>query len=254
MKNQTNNKYKLESGCNNDENNTKRSNIPIPKRHSRDVFHAWMLEGVHYAGSLDMPILKKVQHFPRELISFSDAMNKNCTDFDKTVHFFEDDNRIERFWNNPHAYIEKLSKFDSVIGLDYSVCWDFPEPVKSYNYFRNSVCTYWLQNKLTIAIPQVRCENYNYKNVLAGFPKNSTLAIGARSMVKDKRDRKVLKESIKHIVDYLEPLNIIWYGSNKYRVADYIIYKGIPIQFFEGKSKGMTTSKKYLEVNCGRTS
>lgn len=94
-------------------------------RHSRDVFHAWMLEGASYEGKLDMPALKPVHIEPERLIAFSDAMKRSCKDFDQVVHFFEDDYLIERFWNNPKRYVNKLSKFEGVIGLDYSVCWDF---------------------------------------------------------------------------------------------------------------------------------
>ena len=140
-------------------------------RHSRDVFHAWMLEGASYEGKLDMPALKPVHIEPERLIAFSDAMKRSCKDFDQVVHFFEDDYLIERFWNNPKRYVNKLSKFEGVIGLDYSVCWDFPAALKDYNYYRNNACTYWMQKVLQVGIPQARCEDCNYKDVLAGHPK-----------------------------------------------------------------------------------
>lgn len=213
-----------------------------PLRHSRDVFHAWMVNGADFAGKLDMLVLSKAKCVPSSLISFSDAMSSKTTDFNKTVHFFEDDYLIERFWNNPRAYIKRLQKFEGVIGLDYSVCWDFPVALKNYNYFRNNVCTYWLQQNLPTVVPQARCEANNYRDVLAGHPKNSTIAIGARSMVKDKRDRLVLKESVKNIVDYLEPINILWYGSNQYGAADYAIRRGIPVKFYQAKGKGCLVS------------
>lgn len=209
-----------------------------PTRHLRDTFHAWMLTDAEYAGKLDMPVLSKTKLIPSGLISFSDAMRANEKDYDKTVHFFEDDYLIERFWNRPSTYIKKLSKFEGVIGLDYSVCWDFPIIQKNYNHFRNSICTYWLQKNLPVVVPQARCELDDYDEVLAGFPKHSSIAIGARSMVKDKKDRKKLKESVKCIVDYLEPLNLIWYGSNAYGVADYAIKKVYQFTFSLEKERG----------------
>ena len=225
-----------------------------PPRHSRDVFHAWMLEGADFAGRLDMPVLERAKSVPNDLIAFSDAMNPSTKDFNQIVHFYEDDYQIERFWNNPKAYISKLQKFDGVIGLDYSVCWDFPVPLKEYNYFRNNVCTYWLQQTLTCVIPNARCELNNYQDVLAGHPKYSTIAIGARSMVKDKHDRQVLQASIKCIVDYLNPLNILWYGSNQYGVANYALEKGIPVKFYKPKGRGNLQTKLRKAVLYGRTS
>ena len=164
-----------------------------PAHHARDVFHAWMLEGAEYAKPLGMPKLAPVHVDPGRLAAFSDAMDPKWRDFDCFVHFFEDDCRIERFWGNPKAYINKLGKFQGVVGLDYSVCWDFPVALKDYNHWRNSVCTYWLQQHLPYAVPQARCEDGDYESVLAGFPKHSTIAIGARSMVRDLADRAVLK-------------------------------------------------------------
>ena len=224
---------------------------PAPKRHGRDVFHAWMLDGAEFAGKLDMPILSKVKSMPSKLISFSDAMNKKTTNFKQVVHFFEDDFRIERFWHNPTAYLDRLKKFDGVIGLDFSVCWDFPVALKDYNYFRNNVCTFWLQQHLPVVIPQARCELSNYKDVLAGHPKHSTIAIGARSMVKEKEDRLMLKKSVRYIIDYLEPLNLLWYGSAMYGVADYAIEKNIPIKFFQSKGRGDLCSTPNKEVYNG---
>ena len=209
-----------------------------PTRHARDVFHAWMLVGAEYAGALDMPKLARVHANPDKLVAFSDAMNPKWKDFDCFVHFFEDDSRIERFWSNPKAYIGKLRKFQGAIGLDYSVCYDFPAALKDYNHWRNSVCTYWLQKQLPCVVPQARCEGNNASSTLAGFPKRSTIAIGARSMVKNPNDRTMLKKSIKHIVDLLEPENLLWYGSDMYGVTDYPLSKGIPVHVYPAKGRG----------------
>ncbi|MBQ9002831.1 MAG: DUF4417 domain-containing protein [Eggerthellaceae bacterium] len=215
-----------------------------PAHHRRDVFHAWMLEGAEYVGLLDMPKLAPVHANPDRIVAFSDAMNPGWSDYDCFVHFFEDDCNIERFWNNPKSYLRKLGKFQGVLGLDYSVCYDFPVALKDYNHWRNSVCTYWLQQFLACAVPQARCEGENCTTVLAGFPKHSTIAIGARSMVRDLEDRTMLKASIKHIVDYLEPENLLWYGSDMYGVADYPREKGIPVHIYPAKGRGKLNHEK----------
>lgn len=209
-----------------------------PARHYRDVFHAWMLEGAEYAQPLGMPKLAPVRVEPEKLVAFSDAMNPKWHDFDCFVHFFEDDCRIERFWNNPGAYAARLGRFRGAIGLDYSVCWDFPVALKDYNHWRNSVCTYWLQKHLPCAVPQARCEGEDCESVLAGFPKHSSIAIGARSMVRNLEDRAMLKKSVRHIVDFLEPANLLWYGSDQYGVADYPRSKGIPVHVYPTKGRG----------------
>jgi hypothetical protein len=87
-------------------------------------------------------------------------------------------------------------------------------------------------------IPQARCEQDDFMDVLAGFPKRSTIAIGARSMVRDVKDRVVLKEAVKLVVDFLEPSHIVWYGSTQYGVADYLDEMGIPYTVYPGKGRG----------------
>lgn len=165
-------------------------------------------------------------------------MKPSWADFDGFVHFFEDDSIIERFWHNPMAYISKLQRFQGVLGLDYSVCYDFPVALKYYNYWRNSACTFWLQRKLSNVVPQARCEDGNFEAVLAGFPKHSAIAIGARAMVRHRDDRIMLKKSVKHIVDFLEPERLLWYGSTMYGATDYPISKGIPVHVYHAKGRG----------------
>ena len=87
-------------------------------------------------------------------------------------------------------------------------------------------------------MPQARCEDGDYESVLAGFPKHSTIAIGACSMVRDRDGRVVLKKSVEHIVDLLEPTNLLWYGSDQHGVADYPRSKGIPVRVYPAKGRG----------------
>ena len=217
---------------------SQQTSLSAHKRHSRDVFHSWMLVGAEYVGPLQMPKLAPIYACPNKVVAFSDAMRPEFNDYDRWVHFFEDDDILNRFWNNPRAYLKKLRKFQGVFGLDYSVGWNFPSPVKYYNHFRNSACTFWLQQQGIPTVPQARCEATDYVSVLAGFPRHSTLAIGARAMVRRTDDRKTLKTSVKLIVDYLEPTNLLWYGSTQYGVTDYPRSKEIPITVFPGKGRG----------------
>ena len=219
------------------QNGKKRDEV-VPERHARDVFHAWMLKDAVYVGRLDMPLLQPSCSVPNRLVAFSDAMRAGWRDFDCWVHFFEDDVIINRFWNNPKQYLKKLRKFRGVIGLDYSVGWNFPTAVKEYNHFRNSACSHWLRCQGLEVIPQARCERDDFMDVLVGFPKRSTIAIGARAMVRDIRDRVVLKEAVKLVVDFLEPSHVVWYGSTRYGVADHLNEAGVPYTVYPGKGRG----------------
>ena len=208
------------------------------KRHSRDVFHSYLVNGADLLGPLDMPVLKPTLSWPRKLVAFSDAMNKAWDDFDCTVHFFEDDFRIEPFWSNPRKYLPKLSKFDSVIGPDYSVCYDFPIPLKEWNAYRNQALSYWLQRSGVRVIPNVRCDPDKPDAYLAGIPKHSTIAIGARACIKRRRDRDSFVKSVDAAVLYLEPNNVVWYGSEAYGVADHVRSLGVDFRSYLSKGRG----------------
>ena len=92
--------------------------------HARDVFHAWMLEGIDFSRPWDMPKLAAVDAHPTALVPFSVAMADSWRDYECFVHFFEDDFRFERMWNNPKKYLSKLSKFEGVVMPDFSTCID----------------------------------------------------------------------------------------------------------------------------------
>ena len=209
-----------------------------PPRHKRDPFHAWLVEGAEFAGPMDMPVLEPVHVDPAELIAFSDAKKSKRGNRNAFVHFFEDDAAIQCFWNRPRAYLDMLLWYKGALGNDLSVSYDAPAAIKYYNYYRNAACTYWLQKQGVTVVPQARCEPDNAEVVLVGFPKDSTIAIGARSMVSNVDDRIVLKESVRIIADFLSPRNILWYGSLEYGVADYLVMKGIPIHVYPAKGRG----------------
>ena len=208
------------------------------RRHSRDVFHSYLVNGAVFLGSLDMPALKPSLSWPKKLVAFSDAISRDWRDFNCTVNFFEDDYRIEPFWNNPTKYLTKLSRFDSVIGPDYSVCYDFPVPLKEWNAYRNQALSFWLQKRGLRVIPNVRCDPNKSEAYLAGIPKHSSVAIGARACIKRRHDRDLFVASVKAAVHYLEPSNIIWYGSEAYGIADYVRSLGVALRSYPGKGRG----------------
>jgi hypothetical protein len=73
----------------------------------------------------------------------------------ETVHFFLDDYQFERLWNSPNKYIEPLSKFNGVLGPDFSLYRNYPVALQIYNTFRNRwLCTFWQTRGLKV-IPTI---------------------------------------------------------------------------------------------------
>ena len=236
--------------------------------HGRDVFHAFMVEGARFEGEFDMPCIEGVQTRPRGLVPFSEAMNKQCSDFDSHVMFYEDDYRFERIWAHPHRYAERLSRFAGCVSPDFSTCtdfpgalkvWntylegdeslvleDFPGALKVWNTYRDRAVGFWMQRHLGLqVIPNVRVERLTRAWALDGLPRESLIAVGARACVKDRDDRRLFCEGLKIACDELRPSGIVWYGSDAYGVSDYPKSLGIPLFIYPGRGRGQLSGDRY---------
>ena len=205
--------------------------------HNKDVFHAWMLDGLEFSKPWDMPKLRAVDAHPSALVPFSVAMAKEWDDYSCAVHFFEDDFRFERMWNNPRKYLEKLSRFEVVIMTDYSTSIDFPRPLKMWNAYRNQLLGAWLQAQGLDVIPsalhQPGCDW-----LLEGIPRHSTISVCGRGHTKDVVERRRFIRDLRSTVDTLEPTAIVYYGSDCHGVMDYPRALGIPVWVYPGCNRG----------------
>jgi hypothetical protein len=218
-----------------------------PKKASKDVFHAWMAIGDKFDECYDMPIISKTNTIPKKLVSFSEAVRFKKLYPGTWIHFYEHDVNFERFWNNPLRYLDILKQATGVVSPDYSVCMDFPEPVRRFNCYRNFLCGAWTQLQEVDVIPNIRI--FGYQSVgyaLAGAPSGGTIAIGAHGYVKNHHERKKLIEEVSVIVDILKPATIVVYGSDAYNIFDYPRGLGIDVIFFESQ-----TSHAHKDACCG---
>lgn len=214
---------------------TRSTSTPSPqqkRRSDRDVFHSFMVRDARFAGEFDMPCLDPVQTGAKDLVPFPEAMSDKCRDHDKFVHFFVDDFRFERLWNNPGRYKERLKTFAGVIEPDFSTCSNFPGALKLYNAYRNRACARWMQDNGITVVPNVRIDYQSARYILPGIPHHSTIAIGAHGCIKNKANRRRFINTLKLVVDELSPSNILVYGSDAYGVFEYPKQKGIGLSFY----------------------
>ena len=78
------------------------------RRHQRDVFRSFLVEGATLAGPMDIPVMESVHAEPEGFVPFSVVASGKNRDYNLFVDFYEDDYEIERFWNDPHKYLEVL--------------------------------------------------------------------------------------------------------------------------------------------------
>lgn len=205
--------------------------------HKRDVFHAWMLEELDFSRPWDMPTMHAEEAHPSALLPFSVAMHERWRDYKCFVHFYEDDFRFERIWNEPRKYLPKLSKFEGVIMPDFSTCIDFPRPLKLWNAYRNQLLGAWLQEQGLTCLPSARHQP-GCDWLIEGLPKHSVIAICGRALTKDVDERRRFLRDVRTTVDALEPTAIVYYGSELYGAMDYPRSLGIPVWTYPGCNRG----------------
>ena len=205
--------------------------------HKRDVFHAWMLDELDFSRPWDMPKLAAVDAHPKALVPFSVAMEDKFQDYECFVHFFEDDFRFERVWNDPRKYLSKLSKFDGVVMPDFSTCIDFPRPLKMWNAYRNQLLGAWFQKQGLTTLPNARHQP-GCDWLIEALPLHSVICICGRALTKDLTERKRFVRDVRTTVDFLEPTAIVYYGSDLYDVMAYPRSLGIPVWIYPGCGRG----------------
>lgn len=178
----------------------------------KDVFHAFLVEKVRYAGKYDFPVIKEEHIVPRRCILFSDAI-KEKNDYAQWVVFYEYDYLFERVWNNPKKYIEILKRFEGVVSPDFSVYYDMPFAMQIWNIYRSRVIGAWLQNNGIRVIPNIRYGiDDTFDIVCDGISKHSVISIGSLGCIKKLDYRSYFEKGLEYIARKLEPETIFIYG------------------------------------------
>ena len=208
-------------------------------RHNRDTLKLFLLEDAKYSEENELPLVSAVQLDgpPAALIPFSVAMKDGCRDFDCFVHFYEDDFRFLRVWNDPRRYLPKLRKFAGVVMPDFSECVDFPRSLKMWSCYRNQALASRFQREGLLTLPNARHEP-GCDFLLEALPRRSAIAICGRALTKNRVERRRFVRDVKTTVDVLEPTAIVYYGSDLYHVMDYPRSLGIPVWVYPGCDRG----------------
>ena len=201
-----------------------------------DVFRSFLVENAEYCGRIELPKLKTSTEIPNKVITFSKAMAKSYKDYDAWVVFYEDDERFERLWHNPKAYLAKLKKFKGIISPDFSLYRNMPLVMQQWNTYRGRALAHWLQSNGVEVIPNVRFSDHrSFKFCFDGIEKNKTIAIGTHGCLKRKEDKLFFQMGLACLVETLAPKNIIVYGTAPESIFDPCRNRGINVISFESE-------------------
>lgn len=193
-----------------------------------DVWNAFMVEGAEYDVH-DIPICPTTaMSLPEQLISWPEAkrlhkkaMRKGDKEYrvQAFIHFYVDDIKFDgvrsSLWLFPWRALEIIRHFDGIITPDFSMCQDFPEPIKLFAVYRMRAIGYWAGTMGVQVINNVRWgspETWGY--CFAGVPKHTVVAVGAvASGLRKIENRPLFEDGLEAMIQFLKPAVIIIYGS-----------------------------------------
>jgi len=210
----------------------------IKKRKSpylRDVYLADLIADARRTKTDEYPMIEAwmvATEPPKEIIQWDrrcDVVNPKET----TISFYCQDPGFQPILNNPQNYVEKLSQYGQVIGLDASPYDNMPLVVQKSQIFLNLACTYYYGSKGIKIIPNVRLGDNRTLSSLEAYPRHTLIAIGTHGFTKLLENRHIFAEQVNIIVNELEPAGICVYGPASDEIFGYARSKGIPIYQYD---------------------
>ena len=161
------------------------------------------------------PILKSVDVRPEadEIQQFSEIMA--APEYNLGVHFFIDDYRFERVWQQPEKYTKYLEKHPFVIQPDFSTYTDMPKIMQMWNKYRNHLLAWYWQNICGLdVVPNVMfSDEDSWEWVFDGMPQNSTICISNVGVMQNKEWREAFAVGLTETIKRLSPKRILFYGK-----------------------------------------
>lgn len=151
---------------------------------------------------------------PAALVGFNEA--RTCASPDRFgVHFFLDDYQFERVWRNPRKYVNMLRAFPFVLGPDFSLYTDYPEPLQRWNHYRNQLLTAWLQSEGVHVIPTAGwAGETSLERCFDGMPQGGTIAVSTVGCLVHKETTTAFIQGFWAMLQQLHPETVLVYGKS----------------------------------------
>lgn len=165
-------------------------------------------------GKWEIPIVKRqnIIFNDTKLISCSDTrLNDNEENKKKGVHFFVDDYRFNKIYDNPEKSFLKYSQYAFLLTPDFSTYADMNLWRQLESVAKNRwVGAYWQSKGLNI-IPTISWSDFrSFEFCFDGVEKGSVVAVG---MIGCKKSRFNFMRGYNKMLECIEPEKIIVFGN-----------------------------------------
>lgn len=151
---------------------------------------------------------------PAAMIGFNEA--RTCAHPERFgVHFFLDDYQFERVWRNPRKYVNLLRAFPFVLGPDFSLYTDYPEPLQRWNHYRNQLLTAWFQAEGVRMIPTAGwAGDESLSWCFDGMPDGGTVAVSTVGCLVHKTATAAFLQGFWAMLQETKPDRVLVYGKS----------------------------------------
>ena len=150
---------------------------------------------------------------PSQWVEFS-AASKEKEPWRTGVHFFIDDYRFERVWQQPERYATMLKRFGAVAGPDFSLYRDFPQAVQIWNHYRRHWLEAYWQMRGVKVIPCVSwSDEQSFAWCFDGDPSGSTVMISSVGTQADSKSKELFLRGYEAMRERLRPSMVLLYGD-----------------------------------------
>ncbi|HAT84040.1 MAG TPA: hypothetical protein DD384_02965 [Firmicutes bacterium] len=165
-------------------------------------------------GQLEIPLVKKqsIDVSNIELISCADTKS-NDTEINKRkgVHFFVDDYRFNRIYDNPQRTLNRYSQYSFLLTPDYSLYADMPLWKQIANVAKNRWCGAFWQDKGLTVIPTISWGLSNsFSFCFDGVEKGSIVAVSTLGCLKRK---SAFLSGYNEMLKRISPTAVICFGK-----------------------------------------
>lgn len=150
------------------------------------------------------------------------------------AHFYIDDFQFLRFWRQPLRYVKHLQQYHAVIGPDFSLYSNMPDPVLRYNLYRNALLTLIWQRHNIDVIPNVTWPVGRYKKIyVEPYIKAQTICISDIGL--NKGEKAMFENELSILLNNYNFNTVIIYGTDC-KTLNSTTIKHIP-QFINARQK-----------------
>ena len=183
------------------------------KMRTDNAYNLQDYDATRVTGDYDMPIVKALHEGPQgEFLGFKDIPATSRRDM--IIHFYMDDYRFERMWDQPQVYMDKLAEFYAVVSTDFSIYTDMPRAMQIWNTYRNRLLSQMMQDRGIIVVPSLNWgheKTYNF--TFDGLEPGGIYCTSTRSCIRDEENAEIWRKGMDEAIKRLKPEGLIVYGK-----------------------------------------